>query len=236
VDFRGLLDAVDVTLPPPAGLWRVGRQPDPLRASRAEATDSPSLAGAGNRWDCSNFGVLYFATTLEACFGETLARFRPSPKLAALVAPEWDGTSRMAPGQLPRDWRDRRVMVRVRPRDGCPFLDVEGLKTRQFLQSELALGLAALGVASLDVPEVRGKDRRVTSLIAEWAWNYAVELPDGSHGFPFSGIRYLSRVDSQWECWAVFEDVELDVIEALPVAHNTGPMLKIATTFSLTVH
>ena len=127
-------------------------------------------------------------------------------------------------------------MVRAHPPDGCVFLDVESLKTRQFLQSELALGLAALGMASLDVPEIRGKDRRVTSLIAQWAWNYTVELADGSHAYPFCGIRYLSRVDSQWVCWAVFEDVHLDVIEALPVAHNTEPMLTIAATSGLTVH
>jgi hypothetical protein len=100
----------------------------------------------------------------------------------------------------------------------------------------LALGLVFLGVESLDVPEVRGRDRRVTRLIAEWAWNFEVVLPDESYGFPFSGIRYLSRIDSLWECWAVFEDVDLDVIDALPIVHNTEPMVNVARTFGLTVH
>jgi hypothetical protein len=67
--------------PPKSGLWRVGRSPDPLRFS--ELLDpgllDPGLLEnrtTGNRFDSptGDYRVCYFATTLEACFGETLSR------------------------------------------------------------------------------------------------------------------------------------------------------------------
>lgn len=49
--------------------------------------DAMSLAAttAGDRFDspAGDYAVSYFGSTLEACFGETMARFRPSPVLLA---------------------------------------------------------------------------------------------------------------------------------------------------------
>ena len=70
---------------PSGGLWRVGRGPDPLTVRPVEGT-RPRLSSGGNRFDPqSDYAVLYFGTTLQACFAETLARFRPNIKLLALV-------------------------------------------------------------------------------------------------------------------------------------------------------
>lgn len=92
--------------PPETGLWRVGRAPDPLavRTLRREDLDNPSLA---NRFDSplGEFGVRYFASNLDGCFGETLARFRPDLSLQAIAAEE----GFMPLGELPADWRQRRL-------------------------------------------------------------------------------------------------------------------------------
>ena len=68
--------------PPAGGLWRIGRTPNPRFGDPPDPDllDSPS---AGNRLDSPTqaYRVCYFASTLDGCFGETLARFRPSPAL-----------------------------------------------------------------------------------------------------------------------------------------------------------
>ena len=79
------MTAVAVVRAPSGGVWRIGRAPDPLSASgplRRSELDSPKT---GNRFD-SPFGayrVRYFASRLEGCYGETLARFRPDVTLRA---------------------------------------------------------------------------------------------------------------------------------------------------------
>jgi RES domain-containing protein len=80
---------VDVVIPPEGGLWRVGRGPDPLSVSPALPPSELDRLNVGNRWDSAlgNYRVLYFGSDLEACYGETLARFRPDLELLALVKP-----------------------------------------------------------------------------------------------------------------------------------------------------
>src|SRR5688500_6709108 len=80
--------AVAVCKPPVGGLYRVGRAVEPMRPSSVDPVVEAS-AKQGNRFDTSTFGVIYMGTTLEACFGETLARYRPEPSLAELVEYDW---------------------------------------------------------------------------------------------------------------------------------------------------
>ncbi len=52
----------------------------------------------------------------------------------------------------------------------------------------------------------------------------------------YGGIRYLSRIDSDWELWAVFHDVPLEPIETRPIVREAEPLRKIAADFGLTVY
>jgi len=150
--------AVREVAPPPGGLWRIGRAGAPLTPFRTEP-QLLALPRAGNRFDAPDHGTLYFATTVHACYGETLASHRPRPELAALVAAEWDRLHHLAPAQLPRDWRARRVTVHITGVGGVParpFLDVEAPETHQVLRLALAPELADLGHHDLGVAAVRG--------------------------------------------------------------------------------
>jgi hypothetical protein len=222
--------------PPPAGLWRVARGDEPLRPSRPAAGEH--TANSGNRFDSTtgDFGVLYFASTLDGCFGETLARFRPAPDLRALLEEEWqENTGFMDVGAVPADWRHRRTAVRVAVADLVPakFLDLDSIETRQALREQLAGGLAILGVSDLDEAAVRGGDRRVTRLIAAWAH----EATDAATGTPcYSGIRYASRLTSDWTCWAVFDRVQLEPLEYLPITAEMDSLQRVAKLFDLRVH
>lgn len=217
--------------PPSDGLWRVARGDDPL-ASPPSVRDVPT-AGT-NRFDLLTIdaGVLYFGTDLETCFGETLARLRPSLAVLSVVEDEWRDLGFMEIGTVAADWRQRRSAVHVRLPSDATFLDVESAVTHQFLRNELALGLSALGLDDLDVAAVRGPDRRVTRLIADWA--YMAE----EDGQPlYAGIRYESRIRSGWECWAVFddEDLEVEVLETLPVTPDMPALQEVASLFGLRI-
>jgi hypothetical protein len=223
---------VQWTSAPDTGFWRIGRSPDPIRFSPApepEALDSPT---AGNRFDSPTRGysVCYFATQLAGCFGETLARFRPDPALAA-VATE-DGF--MDSGDVPADWRYRRLEVRATPtQNGNPiqFLDVEHLDTRQALRDKLGGLLAFYGYHDLDVAVIRGADRRITRYVGAWA--YDQRNPDGNP--TYAGIRYLSRLNTSWECWAVFDRVKLTELERRPILQGDEALAGVASTYGLRV-
>lgn len=225
-----------IAFSPPAGLWRVGRGDAPLRPSRPTAAEYTSTGG--NRFDAANgeFGVLYFATNLDGCFGETLARLRPAPDLRALLEDEWQAnTGFMEVGAVAADWRQRRTAVRVHVADTppLPFLDLDSVETLQVIRERLAGNLAALSVTDLDIGAVRGGDRRVTRLIASWAH----QATDVATGEPcYSGIRYASRLSSDWICWAVFDRVQLDPLEYLPITAQMESLQRVAKTFELRVH
>jgi len=216
---------------PESGLWRVARGDDPLRVP---ASGKEVGEGGANRFDplTVDCGVLYFGTDLETCFGEVLARFRPSLKLLSVVEEEWRELGFMDVGSVAADWRQRRSAVHIRLPEEAQFLDAESVVTHQFLRKELALGLSSIGLADLDVAAVRGPDRRVTRLIADWAYMAEAErLPR------YAGVRYESRIRSGWECWALFddEDLEIEVVETLPITPDMKALVEIAGLFGLRV-
>lgn len=225
--------SVSTVRPPSSGVWRVGRSPDPFQL-RPLSTEDLDQSELGSRFDSpdGSYGVLYFARTLEACFGETLARFRPDLELLALVSDEWKEMGFMEPGAVPREWRERRLAVRVRLITPLTFIDVEDAGTIELLRRELATELLDLGYKDLDLSTVRGSDRRVTRLVSQWAFSQT----EDDDRFLYGGIRYLSRLDSKWECWAVFQDVDIEELVRQPIFSQDTPLRRVAKLYGLTVH
>lgn len=124
-------------------------------------------------------------------------------------------------GDIPADWRQRRSAVHVRlpaaANDrlsrGVQFLDVESLETRETLRGVLAPLLALWGLDDLDISDVRGRDRRITRYIAQWAY----EQVDEDDRQLYAGVRYLSRLNTDWECWAVFDIVAIEELVRRPI-------------------
>jgi hypothetical protein len=126
------------------------------------------------------------------------------------------------------------VRVVPTPSDIVPairLLDVESAETRAVLREELGKLLAFYGYSDLDVPTVRGGDRRITRWIGRWVY----EQRDANDRMKFAGIRYLSRLSSEWECWALFENVALDEQERRPIPRDDEALLRIADLYGLTV-
>jgi hypothetical protein len=231
---------VEVARAPSAGVWRVGRGPDPLSRSPRLERDELLNPRTGNRFDSplSVYSPLYFATKLDGCFGETLARFRPDTQLLAVIGTEWQELGFMNLGEVPRDWRQRRLAVRVRFEDertrfpnGIQFLDLDSAITREGLRQELAAVLAYYGHPDMDAATVHSHDRRVTRWIGQWAYDAADD-----EGRPlYAGIRYSSRLDPKWECWAVFEDVPLVELVRQPIHERDAALQRVAKTYGLKI-
>lgn len=220
-------------------LWRLGKREDPLAASPILTAVERAHPRGGNRFDSSqgNYRVIYFGSNIETCLGETLARLRPDPSLIAVVRDEWQGLGFMEVGTVAAKWRADRIAVLAsidlqyfrNPSEA--FVDAEDVATHQVLRQELAKTLAQLGYADLDVGVVRGPDRRVTRAISQWAY----EQTDDDGNARYAGVRYISRLNDAWECWAVFEDVPVYERETKAIELELPELDRVAKEFGLRV-
>ena len=201
--------------PPEGGVvFRVGRgldafAPPPWDRAKEDGT-------FGNRFDdpraCrgvpeeDRFRVIYCASRLAGAYGETTARYRKSPRLLAALRqieddepldPELRGGIILKEFQLERVWGKTRLIS-----DTLRFADFADGKTLTILREELASWLLKLELEDFDLSVVTSpQQRRLTQEAAV----YVYELAHTGHT-NFAGIRYLSRLDPNWELWAVFYD------------------------------
>lgn len=218
----------------PETVYRIGKVSNPMRFSTITPHDA-SMPRAGNRYDVPGGEVLYAATEVRACFGETLARFRPTPKILAYLeeqSPDDQEGWFMVAGGIPTDWRLQRRIVGLSPEDPpLPFLDVEHPDTQAFLSQELASTLVALGHddENVDLGDVHTRDRRFSRAIASWAYTAVDE--DGD--FRFSGIRYASRINTAWECWAIFDGTPVYETSRRGIELNDPDLTAVCTMWNL---
>jgi len=175
-----------------------------------------------------DYRVYYYATLLEGCYGETLAALRPAP---AVQEEAGDEEGLMPLGEISADWRNRRVAVRASFPEGRPFLDVEAADTRALLRGELGWLLDLVRQDDIDVSAIRSRDRRLTRWISQWVWSarWANSYPD------YAGICFRSRHNSDWECWAVFEEVVFDEEERRSVLRQDAALGRVANLYDLNV-
>lgn len=211
---------------PKNGLWRVqhssGTPPDP------EPLDTASVQRSGNRFDApaGEFEVRYYSSTRIGCFAETLARFRPDPRLAALVGAEWAKRQLMDPGAIPADWRAKRELIRVIPGEGNTFLDFDHSITLVSFRKHLAADLDGYFRGDLDLGVLKSADRRISRTVGRWVYENT----------GYAGLRYTSRLGNNYVNWAVFDRGQLDTVETLAIHKDHASLRKIATSYGLTIH
>lgn len=213
---------------PKHDVWRVGRHAEPARFSWIDP-GTAGLDNAGNRFDVPGGGVLYASSQLDGCFGETLSRFRPSPKMIEEIG---NDPGYMNVGAIPTAWRLDRTIVRLECNDSLPFVDVESIKTCNVLTSELGPLLVALGInMPLDVALVRGHGRLLTRAIATWAYTQT----DQDDVPLFSGIRYKSRIATRWTNWAIFSGTKVETVDSTAIEFNNPNLQRVAKSYGLTL-
>lgn len=194
------------TVHPPAGpVYRVGRSPDPF-APPDWAFAQPN-GTFGGRFDDSSarrgippsgrFRTLYFAGTPAGTFAEVLAHFRPDLTVLAAI-----GSVGQTPGIVPGGWRAVRRLGATILSPRIPFVDLGDARTLRALRPALAPIAVELGLPDIDLGAVTGPSR----LFTQEAARFIHEQYDRAGRAQYAGIRYTSRLDRTWECWAVFDD------------------------------
>lgn len=242
-----------VAIPPPARVFRVARRggdpfaPPPWEWASPDGT-------FGNRFDDPSaergltiqerFRVVYCATTAAGAFGESVARFRPSITLLAQLRTIQDqassvrqplgvsATESLDIGVVPAAWRTRRVLAQTRLEPTSRFVDLAAPRTHQALRRALSPSVAAFGLHDLDLSAVLGPHRRLTQQCARLIY----ELCDEDGSPLFAGLRYLSRLSPDWECWAIFADrMRRSATSSVAIAPAHPDMLAACQTFGLRV-
>lgn len=219
-------------------LFRVGRVPDPLappdwRFAASDGTFDGRFDDPRGRYGVSprhRYRMLYLASHPAGAFGETVARFRPSIRTLSQI-----GTSssfqRHGHGIIPREWRmARRIGATVISVD-LPVVDLAHAETIQALRPVLASVAARLGRVDVDLSAVTGPERELTQELAL----HVYQQQDREKKPLFAGLRYVSRFNPQWECWALFVDrlrqrpLKVDMIAADdPHLYDAARVLNLA--------
>lgn len=170
-----------------------------------------------NRFDDPNqqFRVIYCASSRAAAFGETLARYRRSMKLLALMQEVEDDEESLEDalgglldpedegrGVVPVDWRFKRQVGSTLLDPSLRFAAIAEPESVAYLRSALAPVATMLNLADFDLSTVFSRERLITQHCAR----HLYELRDGSGSPLFAGISYPSRINPHWTCWAIFDD------------------------------
>lgn len=216
----------------PASVYRIGRNGDPLRFSEIRPEDA-ALPRAGNRYDVPGAGVLYVGDSRAACFGETIARFRPAPAMIELLGDEPDDPHFMPLGSIPQDWRLQRTIVELEIDPTARFVDVDAPETLGWLTQKLQQHLRAAGYDEpLDIADIHNKDRHLSRLIASLIFTTSNTEGD----FVYDGIQYRSRVGSHWMCWAVFRGTRVTEISRASIDEFDTDLVEVAKMWNLRAH
>ncbi len=188
-------------------LYRVGRPPDPFippewRYARPDGTfDGRYDDPRGHRGvpPSDRYRILYFASHPSGAYGETVAQFRPSVKILDQYA------GRMPFGvrpTIPRDWRMGRRMGAAMLFVTLPLADLDAAETVQAMRPVLAPVAVGLHLPDIDMSAIAGPQRELTQEAGLHIYNQR----DGRGRPLYAGIRYVSRLKREWECWAIFAD------------------------------
>lgn len=237
--------ALRVMPPPPIPVYRVARRgvdpfvpPDWAWAGGPNGTFTGRFDDPGKRDGLPEdrcFHVIYCATGREGAFGETLANRRvPLDTLARVTAvrDSEPGDDALQPGMIPVEWWQQRQVGSITLDPALRFVDIAAVETITHLRHVLAPVAVAVGLMDIDLSAVTGPHRLLTQRAARYVYEQVDE-----HGRPrYAGIRYLSRLNAAWECWAVFNE-RLVGVQGLPepVSPDDAGLQTVAVLFRLIV-
>jgi len=207
-----------LTLPPPAApVFRVATirgggplevyDPPPWNTSFRNRFDDPRINDPNRGFPKEQcFRVLYFATRRAGAFGEILQRHIPNPQsVQEIFNNNPPPNPLLLGGQVTQAELIRRQVGTTILDSTLRFADVMAAESRMdlYYSSVIPPLVAQLALSFLDVSAITGdtkQHRQLTQAIALHIYSLA-----DAQGRPmFDGIRYISHVSADWECWAVF--------------------------------
>lgn len=187
------------------------------------------------------FRVVYFASRLVGAFGEKIQEFMPDPEA---MRKYFQGTPPYDPDllgtRIPRGWSNTYWIGKTLLHPELRLLDLYETRTHRALNiaEELEPYIVALEEAQkgileegkkeiINVSTLTGRNKVQRELTRQIAL-YAYQQFDSFRRPRFHGIRYMSHLNPQWECWAVFHDRIMHSPEPPQGFTNAHPDLKEA--------
>src|SRR4051812_1326717 len=212
--------------------------PPPAPISEVDPRDAEP-----GRWDApaGEFRVLYCATEPEGALGEKPAPFMPNVSAVQRIEGFFDGEP---DPEFADDYLEARLDAADIESFGWLLAHASALPARRFIDvwhpataialfSRVASLLKEFGLHVLDIralaDERRPFTRRLGGIVRAAATTEAGELRA-------SGLRYDSRLQPRWECWALWEPLPLDAdtvrIERVdidkPALRTAAELLRVA--------
>lgn len=232
-------DALVACPAPRTPVYRIGYPPDPFAPTpwlyaRPDGSFGSRFDDAAARRGVprdQQFRVLYLASQSAGAFAEALAGLRPHPALlthAGITAPQ----SRLARPVVSAQWRAARRIGATLLHPRLPFADIVAPETVQALREALSSVAVALGLNDIDLSSLSGPQRLFTQEVARFIY----DVHDDAGTPCYAGIRYLSRLNLGWECWAVFSDRLLhQVIQVETIAADNPGLFDAARILKLSI-
>lgn len=154
------------------------------------------------------FRTIYFSSQLAGALGETLQRhIRKPEELEEAFRNKPPSNPLLLGGKVKRDELTNRQIGKTRLDQTLLFADIMATETRTVLYHTPTIAplVRQLGLNYLDVSAVTGDTRLHRELTQEIAL-YVYNQTDRSKHPIYAGIRYLSHLNTNWECWAIFHD------------------------------
>ncbi len=211
-------------VPPPSSVvFRIAR--DPFVPPPWDFATNVLLPGTfGGRFDDprgrwgvpieERFRTLYCTTQRTGAFAETIDPLRV--KLPEFLQRIRDFVTDTADDEafrhyrravIPREWLDKKRIGSTLLDPSLRFIDLEASETLQTLNRvpRLIRLAARFSLDQIDrrVLVLRGEEMRLSQEIAYWAYQQVDTR--GNPVAPVAGVRYISRLGGEWECWALFD-------------------------------
>lgn len=221
---------------PKTPIWRVAHTSDPLLLHKSDTN-----LEHGSRYNSpasGQYSILYFGSTLEACYGELLVDLipiEPDDQNAQQLG-RWENYW-MNVGSVAAGWREMRSVVSVKLVDDLSFVDMSAPETRQVIFQNLSTKIPELEYDRLEEQLILGRFRRITRLIGGWVYEQKNEKGERL----YAGIYYPSRLNKKynvnWNCWAVFaDDKPWQKLSQRPVFKADQALNKVAELYGLKIH
>jgi len=198
-------------------IFRVARGRDPFDAPTWDKAledgtfgnrfDDPS--GRWGRGPSDRYQVIYGASDPVTAFAEVISRFRPSLRTLAAIDREITDADEEPIEQIERQqviidqqWQTKRRIGKTILDPTLRFVDIAAAETIAYMRYSLARQAKMLGLDEVDLSIVTGPNRQLT----QEASRHIYELQDDEGNPRYAGIRYISRLGANWECWALFSD------------------------------
>jgi hypothetical protein len=138
----------------------------------------------------------------------------------------------MISAEVPADWRHRRRLGITQLDPALRFVDVSAAESLNHLRQALAPLALSLGLRDIDLSTVTSSTRRLTQEMAR----YVYDQRDAAGTPLYAGLRYVSRLNATWECWAIFHDrLRHNQQPSQSILPNDSGLIEAARVFGLAV-